>query len=63
MNKYQNALDRLSNIDLDRVLEVVNYDYETAALISDYGLSDYPNLEMSGDLKTLQNLRLLEVVL
>ena len=44
MNKYQNALDRLSNIDLDRVLEVVNYDYETAALISDYGLSDYPNL-------------------
>lgn len=56
MNKYQNALDRLSNIDLDRVLEVVNYDYETAALISDYGLSDYPNLEMSGDLKTLQNL-------
>lgn len=56
MNKYQGALDRLSNIDLDRVLEVVNYDYETAALISDYGLSDYPNLEMSGDLLTLQNL-------
>lgn len=56
MNEYQSALDRLSNIDLDRVLEVVNYDYETASLISDYGMSDYPNLEMSGDLLTLQNL-------
>ena len=56
MNEYKGALDRLSNIDLDRVLEVVNYDYEIAALISDYGMSDYPNLEMSGDLKILQNL-------
>lgn len=53
---YQGALDRISSIDLDRVLETIYYDYEAAELISDYGISSYPNLEMSGDIKTLQNL-------
>lgn len=56
MNKYQNALDRISSIDLDMALDAVNYDYERAELISDYGISSYPNLEMSGDLEILQNL-------
>lgn len=54
--EYQNALDRISSIDLDMALDAVNYDYEKADLISDYGISSYPNLEMSGDLETLQNL-------
>lgn len=56
MNKYQGALDRLSSIDLDKVLEVVDYDYPMANRISNYGISDYPNLEMNGDLAILQNL-------
>ena len=56
MNKYQGALDRLSSIDLDKVLEVVDYDYPMANRISNYGISDHPNLEMNGDLAILQNL-------
>ena len=54
--EYQAALERISSIDLDMALDAVNYDYERAELISDYGISNYPNLEMSGDLEILQNL-------
>lgn len=56
MNKYQSALYRLSSIDLDKVLKVVDYDYPMANRISNYGISDHPNLEMEGDLEILQNL-------
>lgn len=54
MNKYQEALERLSSIDLDLVLEELGY--EKAGKISDYGMNDYPNLEMYGDIETLKEL-------
>lgn len=50
--RYQNALDRLSSVDLDFVLDKLGY--EVANQISTYGIHDYPNLEMQGDLNLLQ---------
>lgn len=35
MNKYQNALDRISSIDLDMALDAVNYDYDDVELVDD----------------------------
>lgn len=51
MNKYQEALDRLASINLD-IIE----DGETKLNQSIYGIHDRANLEMSGDLQTLQEL-------
>ena len=53
-NKYQNALNNLANIDLDRVSGLLPLD--KAALISDYAINEYPNLEKQGDIKLLQDL-------
>ena len=53
-NKYQDALDRLANIDLDRVSDLLSLD--KATLISDYAINEYPNLEKQGDIKLLQGL-------
>ena len=54
MNKYIDALERIASIDLDKVLEYL--DYEKASEISCYGMNDYPCIEMSGDIATLLNL-------
>lgn len=54
MNKYQNALERLSKIDLNMVLDELGY--ERAQIISDYGMNDYPNIEMYGDISVLKEL-------
>lgn len=54
MNEYQDALDRIKSINLDKVLDTCGY--EVADEISDYGIHDHPNLEMSGDIDTLQRL-------
>ena len=54
MNKYQNALERLSKIDLNMVLDELGY--ERSQMISDYGMNDYPNIEMYGDICTLKEL-------
>lgn len=51
MNKYQESLDRLASINLD-IIE----DGETKLNQSIYGIHDRANLEMSGDLQTLQKL-------
>ena len=51
MNKYQEALNRIKTIDLD-IIEDLRTRYEQ----SYYGIHDYPTLEMSGDIKTLQEL-------
>lgn len=50
-NKYQVALNRIKTIDLD-IIEDLRTRYEQ----SYYGIHDYPTLEMSGDIKTLQEL-------
>lgn len=54
MNKYQESLNRLANIDLDYVLEKLGY--EGAEKVSFYGINDYPNLEKQGDIDLLQEL-------
>lgn len=54
MNKYQDALDRLKHINLDLILEKLGH--EVADEVSDYGMCDYPNLEMSYDIDALQEL-------
>lgn len=54
MNKYKEALARLSGIDLDRVLEKLGY--KESDRISDYGMCDYPNLEKQSDIETLLEL-------
>lgn len=54
MNKYQNALERLSKIDLNMVLDELGY--ERSQMISDYGMNDYPNIEMYGDICVLKEL-------
>jgi hypothetical protein len=46
------ALERLSNINLDIVLDELGY--ALADKISPYGIHDYPSLEMSGDIKTIK---------
>lgn len=51
MNKYQESLDRIKTIDLD-IIEDLQTRYEQ----SHYGIHDYPTLEMSGDIKKLQEL-------
>lgn len=51
MNKYQEALNRIKTIDLDMI-----EDLQTRYEQSHYGIHDYPTLEMSGDIKTLQEL-------
>lgn len=51
---YKQALQNLADIDLDLVLEEL--DYEKADRISIYGACDYPNLEKSGDIAALQTL-------
>ena len=45
-NKYQDALDRLANIDLDVVSDLLPLNKST--LISDYAINEYPNLEKQG---------------
>lgn len=53
MNKnYQDALSRLSSIDLDLVLD--KFGYELADRVSAYGIHGHPNLEMLGDLTLLK---------
>lgn len=54
MNKYMEALNNISSIDLDMVLNELGY--EKAEEISVYGMNDYPNLEMTGDIETLLEL-------
>lgn len=54
MNKYQEALDRLKHINLDLILEKLGH--EVADEVSDYGMCDYPNLEMSYDIEAIQEL-------
>lgn len=54
MNKYQDALDRLKHINLDLILEKLGH--EVADEVSDYGMCDYPNLEMSYDIEAIQEL-------
>lgn len=54
MNKYRQSLDNISSIDLDRVLEKLGY--EEADRISVYGMCDYPNIEMTGDIANLLEL-------
>lgn len=54
MNKYRQSLDNISSINLDRVLEKLGY--EEADRISVYGMCDYPNIEMTGDIANLLEL-------
>lgn len=54
MNKYQDALDRLKHINLDLILEKLGH--EVADEVSDYGMCNYPNLEMSYDIDAIQEL-------
>lgn len=54
MNKYQEAIKRIKTIDLDIVSDKLGYDF--AEDVSIYGINDHPNLEMSGDIKTLEEL-------
>lgn len=54
MNEYQEAIERIKTIDLDVVLDKLGYNL--AEDVSIYGIHDYPNLEMSGDIKALQEL-------
>lgn len=49
--KYQEALDRIKTIDLDMI-----EDLQTRYEQSHYGIHDYPTLEMSGDIKIIQEL-------
>lgn len=51
MNKYQEALNRIKTIDIDLVQEEMG---EKCLDVSIYGIHDYPTLEMSGDIDTLQ---------
>ena len=48
------ALERLRTINLDIVLDELGY--EKAESVSDYGIHDYPTLEMSGDLDVFAEL-------
>lgn len=51
MSKYQESLDRLATIRLDLI-----EDGETKLKQSIYGIHDNADLEMTGDLQTLQEL-------
>jgi len=51
---YQGALDRLKTIDLAYVSKVLKP--EQLEYVSDYSIFDYPELEMMGDIETLQKL-------
>lgn len=51
---YQGALDRLKSIDLDYVSRKLKP--EQLENVSGYSIHDYPNLEMMGDIETLQKL-------
>lgn len=51
---YEGALLRLSSIDLDFVLDKLGY--KDADKVSDYGICDYPNLEMQKDLDCIAEL-------
>jgi hypothetical protein len=52
MNKELEALNRLKTINLDIVLDKLGGDI--ACDVSIYGIHDFPTLEMSGDLQTLE---------
>lgn len=54
MKEYQQALDNIKTINLNLVLDELGL--ERAEEVSIYGMNDYPNLEMEGDIKTLQEL-------
>lgn len=51
---FQGALDRLKSINLDYITSL--FGCEQSEIISDYGIHDHPNLEMYGDIETLQKL-------